>query len=210
MKRILPLVLATVLAITSLNALDLTPTQGFRELEGVQIPIVFFADDARKVQWQPPGQWRMSGGSGSLTLLPPETPNAGMELRVVPRKASEAPDGRTDPQAAVTWAQPFLPAQSGNAAFVKELPSPFLLGGLSCREITFTYSYLNKEYKTSVALVNLDLEHTLVVIIYALTGDFDLIHEDGTRSLFRWVWLGSPAPKNRIGARVSSDYTPVK
>lgn len=201
MRHILSLFIALGLAITRVKALDLTPTDGFRELEGVKIPVVFFVDDARKVQWQMPAQWRLVGGGDSLALYPKEISDAAMELRIISRKAAEAPDGTADPQAVAAWIQPLLPARAERATFVREIPSPFLLGALTSRELTFTYNYLGKDYKTSVALVNLDLEHSLVVIIYSRSDQFNLIHDEGTRSMFRWMWLESTPQRARTDSR---------
>ena len=203
MRHIFSLFIALGVAITRLQALDLTPIDGFRELEGIKIPVVFFADDARKVQWQAPAQWRFVGGGDSLALYPATTPDAAMELRIISRKAAEAPDGTANPQAIANWVQPLLPVQAGKATFLREIPSPFLLGGLTSRELTFTYSLLGKDCKTSVALVNLDLEHSLAVIIYSRPDQFDLMHDEGTRSMFRWVWLDSTPNRARKDSRAA-------
>ncbi len=175
----------------SLHALELTPRYGFRDLEGVKIPVIYFDDGERRVQWQPPANWKISGGESSLLLTVPEQTNTGMELRIIPRKAAEAPDGKVDPQAASEWIKPFLPAVAQKQAFVQEIPSPFLLEGLSSRELTFTYTYLARDFTTSIALVNLDTEHSLAVIIYAPIKEFDRVHEEGTKSMFRWIILKS-------------------
>lgn len=184
----------------SLHALDLTPEYGFRDLEGVKIPIIYFADGERRVQWQPPANWKISVVETGLMLTVPEQANTGMELRIIPRKAAEAPDGKIDPQAASEWIKPFLPAVAQKQAFVQEIPSPFLLEGLNSRELTFTYTYLARDFTTSIALVNLDTEHSLAVIIYAPIKEFDRVHEEGTKSMFRWIILKSTAPQKPADA----------
>jgi hypothetical protein len=199
--QLLCIALASLLTPTQIHALDLTPTAGFRELETMKIPVVFFEDGGRKVRWQPPGQWLISGGGTGLLISPPEASHTGMEFRVIPRKDAEVPDGKTDPKAAASWVQSLLPSDSEKITFVQEIPSPFLLGNLTSRELTFTYTYLAREFSTSVALVNLDLDHSLAVIIYAPTKDFQNIHEEGTKSMFRWVWLGTTPSKERANER---------
>jgi len=202
-QYIFSILLASGLGMARLSALDLTPSYGFRELEGAKIPVVFFKDDARTVQWQPPAEWKITGDEASLALLPAGKSNARMELRIVSRKAAEAPDGKADPQAAADWVQPLLPVTAEKASFVREIPSPFLLGGLSSREITFSYNYLARQFNVSVALVNLDLEHSLAVIIYAPSQEFTIIHEEGTKSMFRWIWLDLSAYRIRADTRAS-------
>ena len=121
-------------------------------------------------------------------------------------RAAEAPDGTTDLEAAASWAQPFLPGDPGKPTFVREAPSPFLLGGLASRELTFKHSYLHRDFTTSIAIVNLDIEHSLAVIISASTREFDAIHEEGNKSMFRWAWLGASPGRGRPGPRATSDY----
>src|SRR4051794_7066052 len=70
-------------------ALDLNPQEGFKELEGVKIPIVEFSDGAHKVRWRPPVDWRMSYEEGRLLLLAKAFTHASLELRVVPRAAGD-------------------------------------------------------------------------------------------------------------------------
>jgi hypothetical protein len=194
--RLVSFVFATSLTIARLHALDLTPEPGFRELEGVKIPVVIFNDGKRRFQWQPPSTWKMSGGETSLLLSVPGEASTGMELRIIPRKLAEAPDGKTNPQAATEWIKPFLPALAQKQTFIQEIPSPFLIEGVGTRELTYTYTYLARDFTTSVALVNLDSEYSLAVIIYAPSKEFDRIHEEGTKSMFRWTLLKASTQRN--------------
>lgn len=197
------------------NALDLTPHPGFRMLENVKIPVLIFEDAPRKIQWQAPTNWTISGGGDLLRLRPLESSKSGMELRAIPRNSAKAPDPATERDATLSWVQPFLPASAGMVAFKQEIPGPFLLAGKPCRELTFTYTFQALDFTTSIALTDLDDEHSLAVIIYAPSADFAAIHAEGTQSMFRWMWLGSPTAHERgSGARVtgtsSSDYRPGK
>jgi len=205
MKHLCFFAIAAGVAPLRIHALDLTPAAGFRDLEGVKIPVVFFQDEPRTVRWQPPAAWQWSGGGARLVLTPPGVPNAGMELRLIARKDADAPDGKADPKAAAEWVQPLLPDTFHDLKFTKENPSPFLLGGLNSRELNFTYTYIAREFTISVALVNLDLDHSLELIIYAPTAEFTPIHEEGTKSMFRWVWLSGSQAQSRVNARAESN-----
>ena len=210
------LLLGTILACAPLgNALDLTPQPGFRMLEDMKIPVVIFDDAPRTVQWQAPVKWNLSGGGDLLRLRPSESPNTGMELRIIPRNSAKAPDPATDREAVQSWVLPFMPAEASKISFAREIPSPFLLGGKPSRELTFSYSYQAREFTTSIALTDLDDAHSLAVIIYAPTEAFAAIHTEGTQSMFRWSWLSSPSAThadggNRGTGTASSDYVPAK
>jgi len=59
-----------VAGLSAAHALDLTPITSYRELEGVRIPVISFEDGLRKVNWQPPDNWQLSGGGQQLNLYP--------------------------------------------------------------------------------------------------------------------------------------------
>ena len=216
MRTRLPL-LAAILAVAASSvatALDLTPQLSFRLLEDMKIPVVIFEDGPRKVQWQAPAKWSLNGGGELLSLRPPDSSKMGMELRLIPRKAAEAPDGTTARDAVQSWVQPFLPADASKIAFQREIPSPFMLGGKPSRELTFTYTSLFENFTASIALTDLDDEQSIAVIIYARDADFASIHTEGIKSMFRWIWLGPASPHARPGARgsgtSSTDYRPLE
>src|SRR5262245_45275659 len=87
------------------GALDLTPTPGFRTLEDVKIAVLFFEDGPRQVQWQAPARWTFSGDGKSVTLRPPDTSGAAMEIRLISINAAKAPDGTSAPDDLLKWAQ---------------------------------------------------------------------------------------------------------
>ena len=82
--RLIPLLLALTPFVA--KALDLTPVASFRELEGFKIPIVFFSDAEKKIAFQPPAKWTLSGGGAALGLYPAEPADAALQLRVLPIK----------------------------------------------------------------------------------------------------------------------------
>lgn len=213
-QSLLASIVLSFTGLSALQALDLTPTFTFRLLEDIKIPVLHFQDGPRKVQWQPPGSWAISGGGQSLTLRPPDSSNMAMELRLIPHNAAQAPDGTTALDAVLAWVQPFLPGDAGKVAFEREMPSPFMLGGKSSREMTFTYTSLAQNFTTSVAVVDLDSDHSIAVVIYARSKDFAAIHAEGTKSMFRWLLLDSASQHAQSAGRgsgtASSDYRPGK
>ena len=213
-KLLLPAIVSSMAFAPLTNALDLTPHPGFRMLEDMKIPVALFDDGPRKVQWQAPAKWTLAGGGDLLRLRPPESSSMGMELRIIPRNSAKAPEPATDSDATQSWAHPFLPGTASNIAFLREIPSPFLLGGKPSRELSFTYTHNARDFTVSIAVADLDDERSLAVIIYALNADFPAIHTEGTQSMFRWITLDSPSATARSGGRgtgtSSSDYRPAK
>lgn len=173
------------------HALDLTPIQSFRILEKMKIPVISFDDGKRKVNWQPPAGWQLSGGDNQLNVYPEKIPLAAMQLRILPNAAAQVPDPTTAQDELFKWALAFLPGDTTNLTFDHEAPSPFLLDNLHSRELTFNYVSAARKCSTSVALVTLDELQSFALVITARAEDFQVVHNTGTKSMFRWSW----APK---------------
>ncbi len=166
---------------SSLRALDLTPSAGSRELEGIEIPIVLFSDGARKVAYQPPGAWRLSSDSGELLrLYPPNASHAVMQFRIRPRSAAAE-----EPEA---WARALLPEDAAEATLSGRCESPFTMDGLGSTEITFSYTASGRRFLTSVASVDLNEQQKLAVIVTAGFDEFNAVHDAAISSLFSWTW----------------------
>ena len=178
--RLLSLILA--LAPLAAKALDLTPTISSRDLEGVQIPIVLFTDAGKKISFQPPVKWNVSGGGGVLSLYPPQLPDAVMQLVVRPRKAPD-PGATEDLE---KWCLAQLPQDATDPAREGEAANLFTLGTLPSREFTFSYAAQGRRFTTSVAFVDWNERERIAVIVTARTPDFRPIHETAMRSMFSW------------------------
>lgn len=179
---------ALLFACDAARALDLTPVPGFKELEGIKIPIVQFSDGKGKINYQPPGNWNLSGGGTELKLLPQEVDQASMRFVLVEKKA---PDGQ-DPASATAedlqaWAMRFIPAGSKEVAFVSKTENPFMLEGHSTDEFVFTYSLYGSLETISISVADRSDKERMVVIISARTKDFDPIHKAGITSMFSWL-----------------------
>ena len=171
-----------VLAPLAAKALDLTPAPGSRDLEGIRIPIVLFTDAGKKIAFQPPVKWNVSGGETALSLYPPELPDAVMQLRVHPRKP-------LDPGAAEDlekWCLSQLPQDAADLTREGDAENVFTLGPLPSHEYTFSYSAQGRRFTTSVAVVNWNDRERIAVVVTARTADFRPTHEAAMRSMFSW------------------------
>ena len=174
--------LLCVLAPFAAKALDLTPAVSFRDLEGVQIPIVLFTDAGQKISYQPPVKWNVSGGESVLSLYPPERPDAVLQLLVRPRKPLD-PGATEDLE---KWCLAQLPQDATDPTREGEAANIFTLGTLPSREFTFSYAAQGRRFTTSVAIVDWNERERLAVIVTARTPDFRLTHETAMRSMFSW------------------------
>lgn len=185
MRRTLPWLLAVALCPQVLPALDLTPMHGFRELEGVRIPVVYFKDGARTVTYQPPTNWQISGGGESLQLFPPSRDGAAVRLRT-----ETLPDGvpETAGKDSEAWMRGLLPPNASDVERVGESAGAFTLGPQPSRAVRFSYALSGYRYLAEVAVVDLDDKERLTVLVTARQADFRAVHEEAVASLFRWQW----------------------
>lgn len=184
---------ATLLSLTLLTgsapALDLTPQFSTRDLEGFAIPIIRFSDDGRKINYQPPAGWRVSGGGSKLSLLPGNLPDAIAKMQVFPRTPEM---GTSDtPDELKAWAMSLLPLDSTKAVLQSELQGQFTLETHPSQEYTFAYVQQGIAFIKSVAIVELGEAERFVLTVAARENDFKTVHEEAIASMFSWEWQQS-------------------
>lgn len=170
---------------SALFALDLTPASGFRELEGFRIPIVRFTDGTRKVVYQPPAGWHLSGGGESLSLLPPDRQEAAVQLRTVRRPPPESGTASEDFD---TWAHSQLPPSATSIKKLGEAEGQFTIAAQPSRARTFSYSLVGRRFFASVAAVDLSSTERLTVVMTAREPDFKAMQDEAVASFFSWQW----------------------
>lgn len=170
---------------SALFALDLTPTQGFRELEGFRIPVVHFTDGARKVVYQPPAGWRVSGGGAALNILPPDRQEAAVQLRTVQRQAPANAAAAEDFDA---WARTQLPPAATGIEKLGAAEGQFTIAAQPSRARIFSYSMVGRRFFASVAAVDLTDTERLAVVVTAREPDFKALQDEAVASFFSWQW----------------------
>lgn len=185
MHRTLPWFIAVTLCPQILSALDLTPVHGFRDLEGVRIPVVYFKDGTRRVTYQPPTNWQISGGGESIQLFPPARDGAAVRLRKDTRPDAEPETAGENSEA---WMRALLPPTASDIERIGESAGAFTLGPQPSRAVRFSYALSGHRYLAEVAVVNLDDKERLTVIVTARQADFQAVHEEAVASMFRWQW----------------------
>ena len=206
----LPGLIAILLSISPSHALDFTPQETWRGLEGIRIPVVMFSDPAGRIRYQPPGDWNYSGSGTVFTLYPPKLNGAIMKMLVLGH-APGTPEIPAIPSADLAkWCQNYLASDAQEVKLLQENPSPFLLGGKESREFVFEYLSGGQRYQTSVAVLDWNEKEHLAIVITALAPDFKSVHDTGNSSLFSWSLRkteptkATPAPDATAGAAAPS------
>ena len=166
-------------------ALDLTPREGSRKLEGMNIPVLYFTDSTKSIRYQPPGNWAFTGGGDLLKFTPRGVEEADMIWQIVRRRPEEVPATPEAPALLAKQAQTLVPPG------VEELkletrPSPFTLNGKGSWEFCFTYTLGGRSFGKSVCLCDLTPTERLYIIISARGADFQAVRDAGISSLFSW------------------------
>lgn len=167
---------------TLAEALDFTPKESWRQLEGFRIPTLIFTHGPSKIRYQPPAEWQVNGGGHTLSLYPGEQ-GAFMQLRTIARPA--VAEGTTEDVAKLS--RLFLPSDATDAQLTEERPSPFTLDGAASHEFIYSYNAGGQRYLTAIALCDYDPRERVVVVITARTADFHAIHDTAIASLFSWT-----------------------
>lgn len=182
MPRILHSLLAVTLFPQLLPALDLTPTHGYRELEGVRIPVVYFNDEGRRVTYQPPANWQVSGGGDSVQLFSPGHDAAAVRICRTALQEGGAPEASEE------WMRSLLPPTAADVERTGDSAGTFTLGPRPSRAVRFSYTVTGQRYLAEVSVVDLDEKERLTVIVTARQADFQAVQEAAIASLFQWQW----------------------
>ncbi len=179
--------LLSALAVLSSTAaaLDLTPQEGFKDLEGFKMPVIRFADGARKVTWRPPADWRMSFEDGRLLLLAKAYTHASVELRVVRRVAGDT-DMLSRPAALERYLGNLLPKTAKGASVTGTVEGAFTINGIAAREFLFDFQEPSHPSRGSIGIVDLNDRERLLVLITSQPRDFEQVRAAGVESMFSW------------------------
>lgn len=165
-------------------ALDLRPEPGFREMEGIKIPVVRFADIAGKVRWSPPRGWVMQYENRVLTLNPPN-PQSTFQIRVISRTSGDR-EVLTKLDTLQRYCGQFLDTPAKGLAYKATTEGPYTIGPTPAREYLFESTQGGSNFKHSVSMLDLSDRERLVVVISAQAKDFEEVRDAAIQSLFSW------------------------
>lgn len=154
MDRALILALSGFLLVGSVRAdLQLTPTLGNYDLDGVKMQQLLFPDGDKRVMYTPPRGWEFSGGGGKLSLRPPHGSNAEAEIRVAkltePQVFDEASMKQLTDEVVAS-----LPDKASHVTIVSQQKNPLMIERKETFLVEINYESFGDSYARSVLFVN--------------------------------------------------------
>ncbi len=151
----------------------------------MQIPIVIFLDGNRKVAYEPPKEWQLSGGGTQLRLFSSRFAETEARFQLYKREPSR---DRKQGEDLKKWAIGLLPTSCTEVQLATRYKNPFMLGSTGSSEFIFNYTSSGRLFSASVAIVDLSPRERLVVTTTARADNFQAVRQEVISSLFRWTW----------------------
>jgi hypothetical protein len=181
-SRITTLLAFIAVASSASAALDLTPTPGVRELEGIKFQQLLFHDGNRTVSYEAPRGWNYYGGGNRLELIPQNLSLAKASIDVRPLSATAI--SVADLQAA---ALRDVPEMAGNSQLFAENGEAVAIDGQATVEVTIGYTISGQRFAKSVYLLpRSDCE--LVFTVISRATDFEKVRGAFQQSLCGLQW----------------------
>jgi hypothetical protein len=154
MDRTIILILSGFLLLGTARAeLQLTPTLGNYELDGVKMQQLLFPDGEKMVTYMPPRGWDYSAGGNRLTLRPSSGSNAEAEIRVIKLAVPQTFDDATMKQLSDEVAAT-LPPSALKVRVVSQEKNPLMIERKETFLVQVHYENFGEAYARSVLFVN--------------------------------------------------------
>ena len=178
------LLFATI--IPAYAGIDLTPSVNEYVANGIKFQQLTFQDDKRRIEYEPPRDWSIEGGTNQLRLKPKKN-FADAVITTVPLSKPQPLDDNTvkllEQQLTAD-----LPVGSQFAKVEEEIANPVLLNGNASFEVTVSYQLTGEKFFRSALFVNLR-DTQLIFRLSARKDDFQALHRDFKVSIFSWHWI---------------------
>lgn len=180
-----------VSAFGALGAIDFTPTEGARVLEGITFKQLHFHQDGHVITYEPPHGWSCNGDGSGLRLAPADVSQAQATVQQSALNAPQVFDGPTTKQLQ-QFVLGSLPAGAQNIALIAEEQTPVHIHGQDTYGVTLSYNLLGQDYEVNVLFANLG-DTQLRFRVVARKADFDKVWRAFRGSLFSLFWQENPA-----------------
>jgi hypothetical protein len=169
------------LAAQSRADLDLTPMDGFYNVEGGRAPDLNFHNDGKIVSYSPPGKWTPGGAGKKMTLTPPDKIQASASIEALP--ANNLPATAENLKAYSDMAVTLLPRDASKAEVLGAELSSLRVCNFALVEVTMSYQFFGQEFETVIFFMPRPVEQ----VRFRLTSrvaDFKELYKMFQRSLF--------------------------
>jgi len=182
------LILPLLVAVTVSNGagLDLTPTLSDYDANGAKIHQLTFKDGERRIEYEPPADWTVTGGAAELTLKAKQ--NFAQAVITVTALSKPQPLDDTATKALTDKVLAELPVGSQFVKVEEQTPNPVLVGGHDSIEVTVSYQLAGEKFARSVLVTNVAAAQ-LQFRLSAKKNDFPGLHHQFKASLFTWQWV---------------------
>lgn len=167
--------------------LDLTPETQESVLEGTRSQVTAFRNGAGYVTWQPPNNWRITGGGTQVRLTPPDAVQAEARVEITGPAGTDTFDE--------TFTKKFRQEVLGSLArevtaveWADDEASPLHINQHPTYKVTVSYTLGGQRFTTAVWLCNFARQQ-LRFRITARAGEFEKLHELFRESLYTWEGL---------------------
>jgi hypothetical protein len=175
-------------AATAAHAIvDLTPTPGQYEAEGITYQQLIFTDDQKKVSYDLPRGWSYRFDAGRILLMPKDTAFAEAIIEAAPLPKPQPFDQPTIDklrQQVLTA----VPANSDAISITKSEQNPVILNGNLSYEIVVSYKTMGSIFQRSVLFINIPGTQ-LIFKLSARKTDFNRLSAVFRASVLTWQWV---------------------
>lgn len=163
---------------------DFTPVKSVRQQDGMSYPQLIFTRGEKKVTYEAPRDWVVTGGGNSLQFTPPKLTQAQATIEQVHLETPQTFDDATTKQLQ-QLALSSAPEGSLNLALAGEEKSPLKISGHDTYEVVVSYDLFGQPYKTSVLFADFG-DTQLRFRFTAKKDDFEQAHALFRGTLFGW------------------------
>jgi len=168
-------------------AIDFTPRESVRELDGARFSELIFTDGHSDVSYEPPAAWSYHGEKNLLTLWEPARQQ--VDARIVVTDSGVTPIALDGPGMKLVRAraQSILPRGSEEVRFLSEAKNAVMIDGQDTYEATFEYGLFGQMSRTCVLFAFLG-NRLVTIQVSAHPEDFAEAYRAFHRSLFSLQW----------------------
>ena len=193
------IILIGIVAATTANAvaMDFTPRESYRELEGAHFSELLFTDGTSEVSYEPPAGWSYRGEKNMFSLWAPEKDQVDAEMAVSDSGGAPVPLDAAGMNVVRARAAAVLPRGSQQVRMVSEGKGAVMIDGQETYEAIFAYGLSGQTFETSVTLVFMG-DRLMTIQVSAHPNDFAGVYRAFRRSVFslQWHHAAEPQPKD--------------
>lgn len=167
-------------------ALDLTPVEGVRTLDGIKFQQLSFKNNGKTVTYEHPRGWSYRADAGRIVFTPPDIIQAEAVIEQSANDAAQAFDEETMKRLQ-DYVLQSAPAGSQNVQLVSAEKNPVMVNQRETFEVVVSYQLGGTPFRKSVLFLNLP-DTQVRFRVTSKEADFEKVHRAFRGSIFSWQW----------------------